>query len=305
MVIRLSEDVSVVDCRFVVDVPLGQTDVLRGGTDWFLSSGRVEGCEFLACEGQFGAGIDQTEGTITIVQSVFRGCANEAVRSGSSGGNTFVEDCTFELNESGEGAAVTIGTGTVRNSRFLNNQGIGLGAALQGARVQVTECLFDGNEVEGVGAAIAVVDFGNVIENNTIVRNRKVGGGVGVGSAVYIGRSNQAAFRRNIIAYSSGGPALEQHRDAMAVVGACNVFYANQDGDAQGYTLRESDRVVDPQFCDVAGADWTLRPESPCLPENSQGCDRIGALGVGCGTVSVEPMSFGRIKSQYRGSERP
>ena len=303
MVIRLSEGVSVVGCRFVVDVPLGQTDVLRGGTDWFLSSGRVEGCEFLACEGQFGAGLDQTEGTITIVQTVFRGCANEAIRSGSTGGITIIEGCTFEFNESALGAVVSIGNGSVRGSLFLDNRGVGSGAAFKGSGAEVSGCLFDGNEIDGFGAAIIVSGFGNVIENNTIVRSRKVGG-TGFGSAIYVVSSNQTHIWRNIIAHSSGGPAIERARSATVIAG-CNVFYANVDGDAEGYTLRESDRVVDPQFCDVAGADWTLRPESPCLPENSQGCDRIGAHDVGCGTVSVTPTTFGRIKAAYRDGGRP
>ena len=304
LVVRGSEDVALRESVFHVDEPMGQVAIRRGGTSWIYSSGRVEGCEFVRCEASSGAAIHQTEGTLTVINSSFRECANQAVQAANIAGTTTIEGCTFEQNVSAFGAVVTIGNGALRNSEFLGNTGADLGAAFSGVSVEVVGCLFDGNEVEGVGAAIVVTGFGNVVENNTIVRNRKVGG-PGLGSAVYIGGSNQTTVRGNIIAYSSGGPALDQHRNAMAVVGECNVFYANQDGDAQGYTLRESDRVVDPQFCDVAGADWTLRPESPCLPEDSQGCDRIGAFGVGCGTVSVTPTTFGRIKAAYRDGGRP
>ena len=38
----------------------------------------------------------------------------------------------------------------------------------------------------------------------------------------------------------------------------------------------------------------------PCLPTDPSGCGQIGAFGQGCGTISVESTSWGKIKGFYR-----
>ena len=57
---------------------------------------------------------------------------------------------------------------------------------------------------------------------------------------------------------------------------------------------------ADPLFCDPDNGDFTIRSNSPCAPPGVTGCGLIGALGVGCGPVSVEPLSWGGIKGKYR-----
>ena len=87
---------------------------------------------------------------------------------------------------------------------------------------------------------------------------------------------------------------------------SCNVFWANEAGNAGGtYVLDPTDRETNPLFCDPVGGDYTLQSSSPCLPENSQGCGQIGVFGEGCGVVSVEPQSWGKIKDAYRQGGRP
>ena len=43
-----------------------------------------------------------------------------------------------------------------------------------------------------------------------------------------------------------------------------------------------------------------IQSDSPCAPANSTGCGLVGALPVGCGPVALDPVSWGRIKGQYR-----
>jgi hypothetical protein len=62
---------------------------------------------------------------------------------------------------------------------------------------------------------------------------------------------------------------------------------------------------ADPLFCEAADPDFTLHSSSPCLPGNhpdGADCGLIGALGQGCGPVSVERESWAGIKSRYRGN---
>jgi hypothetical protein len=78
------------------------------------------------------------------------------------------------------------------------------------------------------------------------------------------------------------------------------VFWDNPGGETYGFSLSPTDRVIDPAFCDPEGGDFTLEPISPCLPANSLGCGLIGALGEGCGIVSIEADSWSAIKAKYR-----
>jgi hypothetical protein len=76
------------------------------------------------------------------------------------------------------------------------------------------------------------------------------------------------------------------------------VFWENPQG--IGYPLDPTDREIDPLFCDQEAGDFTLREGSPCLPEDPFGCGLVGALGQGCGAVSIESKSWGAIKGLYR-----
>jgi hypothetical protein len=84
------------------------------------------------------------------------------------------------------------------------------------------------------------------------------------------------------------------------MVPSCNVFWNNETADTHGFELDPTDRIIDPLFCDPDSGDLTVSSESPCLPANSLGCGLIGALGQGCGVVSIAPQSWGSIKSMYR-----
>jgi hypothetical protein len=81
---------------------------------------------------------------------------------------------------------------------------------------------------------------------------------------------------------------------------SCNVFWENEGGTIEGAPLDPTDRIVDPDYCDPKGYDLTVSSLSPCLPENSLGCGLIGALGQGCGAVSIQLMSWGQIKGADR-----
>ena len=81
---------------------------------------------------------------------------------------------------------------------------------------------------------------------------------------------------------------------------SCNVYWDNPQGHTDGFAMGPTDRVVDPLFCDPESGDLYLMENSPCLPLFSKGCGLIGALGQGCGTVSVVPETWAEIKARYR-----
>ena len=48
------------------------------------------------------------------------------------------------------------------------------------------------------------------------------------------------------------------------------------------------------------GGDYTLSQSSPCLPANNSWGVQVGVYGQGCGSVSLEQESWGKIKTRYR-----
>jgi hypothetical protein len=83
--------------------------------------------------------------------------------------------------------------------------------------------------------------------------------------------------------------------------GACNALWNNAMGDfGLDWVAFPTDIFADPLFCDPMYLDFTLDDGSPCAPGGTPGCGQIGAHGVGCGVVSVEAASWGKIKSLYR-----
>jgi hypothetical protein len=65
---------------------------------------------------------------------------------------------------------------------------------------------------------------------------------------------------------------------------------------------------ADPLFCDpipcadapTTLGDYSVREDSPCLPENNLCGELIGALGEGCEVVPVRESTWGAIKKLFR-----
>jgi hypothetical protein len=103
-------------------------------------------------------------------------------------------------------------------------------------------------------------------------------------------------FESNIVTHSSGAEAIQDY--GSIVYGyPCNLFWANAEGDFGDWTSSPTDLFADPYYCDLDELDFTVRDDSPSI---AGGCGQIGALGVGCKGVSIEPMSWGKIKGLYR-----
>jgi hypothetical protein len=211
-----------------------------------------------------------------------------------------LRDCFFDSNVAVTNAGAVNGANlTIERCVFVGNLGYYGGAVSCGASM-VRDCLFVGNASELGGGAITVGFGGAAVQGCTFVGNHLHPGNVG-GAAIY-SVHGVTTLRNNVIAESWGATAVDRLANCAncTITSSCNVFWANADGDWSGFTPDATDRVIDPEFCDPGGGDYTVRSTSPCLPENSLGCGLIGAYGEGCGVVSVEPTSFGRIKAAHR-----
>ena len=188
----------------------------------------------------------------------------------------------------------------VENSVFLRNS-VSSGG---GGAIHVTDgvgdirfCTF-AYDSSGNGGALEIVNSDIRIENNTFYRCH----GDPAAGAIALSGTNAEAVN-NIFAGSTG------QRGAVRKTGGpthpdtdCNLFWDNEGGDYFGdWVPGPNDVYADPQFCDEIVGDFLLRSTSPAAPANSPICGLIGAFGVGCGVVSTERESWGRIKMLYRG----
>jgi hypothetical protein len=275
-----------------------------------LSDVDLVDCEFRNLIGN-PAGVAQSEADLLVDNSVFTNCTQRAI-------------LCFGLNPSVPEQAV------IRNSVFIGNSetGSGGGGAVNiqdyGGGVTITDCYFEGNNsVNGGGAVLLGGQEPWTVQNCTFWNNHDsiAGGALYTGSLVagtltgctFAGNGAPGALGGSSILFVGGPVSLTNNvvtgsigfqavRTAGSFVSPrkCNVYWNNAGGNTVGFTLGATDRVIDPQYCDAPNGDFTVFDTSPCLPVNSAGCGLIGAHDQGCGSVSVEFRSWGKIKEGYR-----
>ncbi|MBZ0268717.1 DUF5123 domain-containing protein [bacterium] len=307
-----SEQVEIRNCVFEADEP-PSPDILRIGIVSRLSRIRVEHCSFVRCSGTSGAGITQVGGILDVTACEFIECGNQAIHAKEATGNLphalTVRDCVFDRVFS------TIGGGCI-------------GATSLTGGLVVENCWFESPfSLGSAGAAMSVWGTGAVTISNNVFHNVNLTNGskclsVANGTTIVVSGNtfahihvpaqetsvlggsylNSLVFQNNVVAYTSGAEALKVRVSGPVTMG-CNVFWDNED--EIGEPLDPTDRIADPQFCDLENDDLTLQSTSPCLPALSLGCDLIGALGQGCGTVGVQQESWAKVKAAYRDPDPP
>jgi hypothetical protein len=262
---------------------------------------------------------------------VFRDCLierNEWDESGPAGGTLLVTDSTLELydctlrdnrwkairldgaprvvmdgcrvsGQKNNGACEfdNVGDLQIRNSTFVDNKSTGNGGALTilystGA---IEFCVFAHDSAAYGGGGAATSGGIRMTDNTFYACQGPLGGAVAIDGL-------DVGFDRNIVASSSSADgAVIRYQGASGPITGCNIFWANSGGDFSSYgtwTPAPTDIFADPQFCDPLNDDLTLDSSSPGAPTGP--CGQIGALGVACGSVSVESKSWGQIKGAFR-----
>jgi hypothetical protein len=298
------------------DLGTGLTDEGAAGT--VMADLQVYGCRFENINGASGSGIDQTSGTLLVEDSEFVSCRSGAVSlkyddSFPHATGATVRRCRFVDNVSTTGGSAGLSVAfyssvLVEDCWFEGNHasspGNGGAVAAAGASSQITirDNTFVGNTVElGHGGAVRVTGVGSLVVGNTFWANAMGLDWSEGGSSVYFERSGE--LRNNVLAGSEGANAAGVLSGSVQT--SCNVFWANALGNAS-FPLSESDLEADPMFCDVDASDFTVSAGSPCLPGNGHpSCtELIGAWGLGCGVIAVDPTSWGRLKSEFRSEVR-
>ncbi|MBZ0269399.1 right-handed parallel beta-helix repeat-containing protein [bacterium] len=309
--VGFSEEVEVRNCWF--EVADGANVDYRQGVSGYHSDLRVTDCTFLRCQNPGGgAGVNNQLGEVLVEGCMFVECRHGSALAAANGdfndppGALEVRSCVFRrcVTRTGGGGIHTDQRGGVLIDHciFEDMEAIGTGGAaivVRGGGLRtISNCIFRSmNLSDGINCIYAQSGLVTLTGNTFVDLHQEP---ATPPQAVVLGTASvgPVVFENNIVAHTSGGEVLEVPAGSTT---SCNVFWDNADG--IGLDLDPSDRIVDPQFCDPDNGDYTLMATSPCLPALSLGCDLIGALGQGCGTVSLTPESWGRIKSGFRTGE--
>jgi hypothetical protein len=251
------------------------------------------------------AGVYAVSGDVEIRRCRFEGNQGRAVdfRGLSNQDVVIIQDSEFATNRMAGAAVVVVDPLSVQIERNwfvananLVNTGAGLDVALaRNSVVRFNTFAYDTSNYGGSGLYLS--EFAGEVSYNTFVGNH-VGGLFG-GSAVSWGSSATyvTQFHHNLMVGGSGVGGPVRSRVPQPLSGSCNAFWNNAGG-VGDYAVSPTDLFLDPLFCDAAVLDFRLSESSPYAPTGT--CGQVGAHGVGCGTVGVESISFGRIKSLYR-----
>ncbi len=276
-----------------------------------------------------GYGVRVDDCDVAIRRCIFRnndgtGLAAEVVGLEQFEGAVTVEDCLFERNRGSMLFSMTLpvaASGTFRRNTIRGNWATVL-TATEVYLLTFEDNLVIGNVPSSFGTLVSAYSSQGTISENTFAFNA-AGSPLGIGivetnfrtdivgntfygndpgssrQVVFTRTSEPFHFRDNVIAGTLNGVGYWNWGPFRPTDG-CNVFWDNPSGHFSGYTPQPTDRIADPLFCEADAGVFTVREGSPCLPGGVPGCGQIGAWGEGCGIVSVQPTSWGRIKNLYR-----
>ena len=234
-----------------------------GGGIYCSASPTIRNCVFIDCEANVGGAIEVFCPTYIaapdIIDCTFIRCSGPAVCAALNA-QPYIEGCTFYDNGS---YALSIG---------------------DQANVDVTveDCLFDGaHNYQAISVAGPAT-----ITNCTVARSTR--------GVVVSGPAADLVFQRNIVA-DNDGYGMDFIGTGWTATLMCNDFSGNDSGDLNGYTgPTDTNIFLDPKFCYwESNTDdfFTLRNDSPCLPDHNDCGVLMGAFGVGCSRPIPPPPS--------------
>jgi hypothetical protein len=138
------------------------------------------------------------------------------------------------------------------------------------------------------------------VHHNTIVGNTGNGPDSLYGGGIVVDRMGSPVIEKNIISLTKNGGGVECSGSITPII-RNNLAWRNLPADGIGdcavWWQSNGNIVADPYFCNPESSDYSLAQNSPALTHP------FGPLGAfhlpGCGPVSVERTTWGRIKAMY------
>lgn len=207
------------------------------------------------------------------------------------GSSPLINDCVF-LNNSADlrGGGLLCGassTPSITDCVFTGNNAGNEGGGIcsdSNSHPWLSGCIFTGNTAGQSGGGLCggtpSIPAGGEMTGCTFYGNSAMAGG-----AIYMHTGSTASVNRTLIAFGTGGGAVDSDDPPSAPSFWCSDIYGNEGGDWVGFIAGQlgmnSNISEDPRFCDPP-ENLSLCIDSSCLPENSPCGQSIGALGLGC-----------------------
>lgn len=223
------------------------------------------------------------------------------------------EQCEFSGNSTlgpdsyGGAVALSFG-GRFESCVFRDNAARSSGAVFchytpPGGSVEFESCLFVENyATEGANGAIG----GGAAPRVLVIRNSTFYGNVSEYQAAAVGYASELT---NCVITKCGSYTYSTGGWIVGSVGAvsCTDIWGNYngqideswDGVLAAFEGINGNFSLDPQFCGPEDGNFYLQSDSPCAPSNNSCGTQIGALPIGCETVSTNDASWGAIKALY------
>ena len=247
-----------------------------------------------------GTGIRIRQGSgVTVLDCVVAG--NVSVDDVSGGGISVEENSELVLTRCsliGNTAVAGAGLGclggstvTITDCLITGNQGGGIFCDDQGTTLDVIGTTISGNMADSVGGGIFSISAPTVtVERSIIWGNCSP---VNSGNEIYVQLAGNFRFTCSVVDTSTSAKVYF----ADAVVRAF-------DADV----IADDPLFCAPEACQSAPSEsgnYALAVGSPCLAASSPCGQQMGALGlgIGCGTVSALPATWGELKARYRRPE--
>lgn len=187
---------------------------------------------------------------------------------------------------------------TIEDCIFENNQTQASGGALyctSQAAPAFVRCTFHHNSTTGNGGVIFAYGANPTFDGCTFAHNAAAG----QGGAISINAST-VTVDTSILAFALDGAAVSCFSGTVTL--RCSDIYGNAEGDWTGCIAGQAGQngniSMDPMFCNPAGANYRLMPESPCGPNSpfNPDCGLLGAWPADCSIGSAGetagPASF-------------
>jgi predicted outer membrane repeat protein len=284
-----SNSTIITDCMFTDNSANGYVG-FGGGLSVHMAKALVSGCVFSGntVTGELGG----------IGGGVY--CYNEDDNWGPPSEFT---DCTFSGNtgDQGGGLCCENTSAPIRECAFSRNRGHhGGGAYLAHHGGQFEDCVvFDNESPEYRGGGMYIWACTSLIRNVTVCGNAAPEGG-----GIYCSSAPRPHIGNSIVAFNESGSGIGCSPDGDGPLLECCDVFGNVGGDwvgcIAGLSGVNGNLCEDPHFCGADEGDFSIDASSPCAPAHSPLCGLIGALGIGCETSAVRPMSWGGIKAKFR-----
>lgn len=205
-----------------------------------------------------------------------------------------IRRCIIEGNHAdagGGGLSVLHSTAQIEECIFRGNSGVDGGAIFCNyASPRIAGSLLHDNDALVWGGAVCAQNESSpVLLYCTLARN-EAWSGAGLWCVAWC----NPRLENCIVAFGSQGEGIHVYDNpsvpSEATLACCDVFGnegGNYGGAIQDPTGTSGNISVDPLFCDVPQSDFGLAGDSPCLPDQNECGELIGALGSGCGAGDV------------------